>query len=1143
MIARIIEYSVKNKILVLMLAGLVTLLGLWAMKNIRLDAIPDLSDVQVIIVTDYPGQAPQVVDDQITYPLSSAMLSVPGAIAVRGFSMMELSFVYVIFKDGTDIYWARNRILEYLNSVRDRLPAGVEPRLGPDATGVGWIYQYVLHPGYYCPNHSRGIWHDEKKGAWYAARDDAPKNRRARLERVRAFDGPGTCPVDHTPLRPAGKDLAELRSIQDWYMRYPLTSVEGVSEVASIGGFVREYLVILDPNKLLAYNVPLRDVVMAIERSNNDVGGSVMETSENEYMIRSRGYLKGLKDLAGVPVGLGPNGTPVLLGQVATLAIGGESRRGVGEWNGLGEAVGGLIISRFGVNANRTIRDVKTKLADLEDGLPPGVTIKTTYDRSALIERSVGTLRTAVTEELVVVALICVVFLAHAGSAAVAIIVLPVGLLVSILVMQLLGINANIMSLGGLALAVGVMVDSAVVMIENAQKHLSWEADRVARGEPPRPRTEIILEAAREVGPSLFFSMLIITVSFLPIFVLGEQSGRLFKPLAYTKTFAIAAGAILGITIVPVLMAYLIRGRIPREESNPVNRFSDRLYDYSFRRVMRHPKTVLLVVLLLGVSAIYPMKKIGSEFMPPLDEGDLLYMPTTDPSVSVTKAKELLQQTDKLIKTFPEVVSVHGKIGRAETATDPAPLSMLETVVRLEPDHHKWRTRELGHFFSGWPGWLKWPFTKTFWPEGRTITTDELIFGWNDPAGAHHQGLNDAVSFPGVANAWPFPIENRINMLSTGIKTPVGIKLMGADLDVLSDLAEKCAAAIRDVPGTLSAYSERTTGGYYLDIDVRRADAARYGLTTGDVQDVIMTAMGGMNVTATVEGLERYPVNVRYARELRDNVPMLKRTLVATPAGAQIPLAQIADFKINPGPPMIRSENAQRTAWVFVDMTGRDLGGYVKEARRVVEDRVPLPAGYSRVWSGRFEYLAQANARLRLVIPITLALIILLLYISNRSWFRVGVVLLAVPFSLIGAFWFMHLLHYNMSLAVWVGIIALLGVDAETGQVMLLYLDTSFARFRREGRMRNASDLFDAIHDGAVKRIRPKTMTVAVDLIGLMPLLWVTGTGAELTRRLVAPLVGGITVSFLMELLVYPVIFYLAKRRELRREWEGGGGR
>jgi copper/silver efflux system protein len=1143
MIARIIEFSIRNRFLVVLLTAMLIGTGVWATDHVRLDALPDLSDVQVIVVTDYPGQNPQVVEDQVTYPLTTAMLSVPGATVVRGYSMFELSFVYVLFDEGTDIYWARSRVLEYLNFARDRMPQGVQPKLGPDATGVGWVYQYVLYPGYYSPDHPKGIFHDEKEGKWYARPADAPPDRRDHLAKVRAFEKPGTCPLTGKPLVSANQDLAQLRSLQDWYLRYPLTAVEGVSEVAPIGGFVKQYQVVLQPEKMQAYGLSLMEVRQAIERSNNDVGGSVVEMSETEYMVRSRAYLKGLDDLRAVPVKLGQGGTPVRLSDVATLQIGGEARRGVGELDGTGEAVGGVVIARFGENAFKVIQDAKVKLSELEDGLPPGVFVKTTYDRSALIDRSVGTLRTAVAEELIVVAIICLVFLAHVRSAIVAVFVLPVGLLVSILVMNLLGINANIMSLGGLALAIGVMVDSGVVMIENAHKHLERERERVARGETPRKHFEVILAATQEVGPSLFFSLLVITVAFLPIFVLGEQSGRLFKPLAYTKTFAIAAGAILGITIVPVLMVYLIRGRIPSEERNPVNRLSMAAYEPFFRLVMRHPILTLIVVLLLGASTLYPISRIGSEFMPPLDEGDLLYMPTTDPSISITKSKELLQQTDKLIKTFPEVVSVHGKIGRADTATDPAPLSMIETVVQLHTDRDSWRKRQVSYFFSSWPDWLKWPLTHTFWKEERPITTAELKFGWTEPDGTRHPGLNEVVSFPGLANAWPYPVENRLNMLSTGIKTPVGIKVMGEDLQTLSDLAERVASAVRTVPGTLSAYPDRTFGGYYLDFDINREEAARYGLTTGDVQEVIQSAVGGMNVTTTVEGLERYPLNIRYARELRDNTASLEQVLVSTPGGAQFPLKQLATIKINPGPPMIRSENGQRTAWVFVDIAGRDLGGYVKEAKRVVAEQVMLPAGYTTNWSGQFEYLEKANQRLAIVIPVTLVLIVLLLYISNRSWFRVAVILLAVPFSLIGAFWFLWALDYNMSLAVWVGIIALLGVDAETGQVMLLYLDNTFDRFKAEGRMRTVADLYAAIHEGAVKRIRPKTMTVATDMIGLLPLLWATGTGADVTRRLVAPLIGGIAVSFVMELLVYPVVFYLSKRWQLRNELATQHGR
>ncbi len=1081
MIAKVIALAVQQRLAVLLLGGVLALLGVWGYRNIRLDAIPDLSDVQVIVVSEFPGQNPQVVDDQVTYPLSSTLLSVPGATAVRGQSMFELSFVYVLFEDGTDIYWARSRVLEYLNTLRDRLPAGVQPKLGPDATGVGWVYQYAL------------------------------------------------VSQDH--------DLAELRRLQDYYLRYPLTAVEGVSEVASIGGFVKQYQVVLDPHRLHAFGLSIRDVRGAIERSNNDVGGSVVEVSEREYMVRSRGYLQGVPDLEKVGVGVGRMGTPILLRDVAQIVVGGEARRGVGELNGEGEAVGGIVVARFGANAYQVIADVKAKLAELAKGLPAGVTLKATYDRSAVIGRAVGTLRTAVIEELIVVGVICLVFLGHVRSALVALCVLPVGLLASILVMTLLGINANIMSLGGLALAIGVMVDSAVVMVENAHKHVARERERVAAGGAPRRRAEVVLEAACEVGPSLFTSLLVITVAFLPIFVLGGESGRMFEPLAWTKTLAIGAGALLGVTVVPVLMVYLIRGRIPREERNPINRLSEALYEPLFQMTLRHPVVTLLLVALLGASTWYPISRLGAEFMPKLDEGDLLYMPTTAPSVSIAKGKELLQQTDKLIKTFPEVASVHGKIGRADTATDNAPLSMLETVVQLETDRSKWRQRPLERFCSGWPDWLKAPFTHSFWPERRPITVKELQNGWTEPDGTHHAGLDEVVRFPGIANAWPYPIENRINMLSTGIKTPVGIKLFGEDLDVLQELADRTAAAVRGLDGTRSAYPEDNAGGLYLDVDVDREATARLGLTVGDVQDVIQTAVGGLAVTTTVEGLGRYPVALRYARELRDDPPALRQVLIAAKDGALVPLGDLATVSITPGPPMLRSENAVRTAWVYVDIVGRDLGGWVAAAKRAVDERVPLPAGYARTWSGTFEHLHKANERLLLVVPITVFLIVMLLYLGTGSWFRVGVILLAVPFSLIGAFWFLYALDYDLSLAVWVGIIALLGVDAETGQVMLLYLDKAYERAAAAGRLRGKDDLLAAIHEGAVKRIRPKTMTVATDMIGLLPLLWATGTGADVTRRLVAPLIGGISVSFLMELLVYPVVFYLAKSWKLRRTW------
>jgi Cu(I)/Ag(I) efflux system membrane protein CusA/SilA len=1224
-IARLIAFSVRNRFLVALLTAMLVGLGIWSTFHIRLDAIPDLSDVQVIVTTDYPGQNPQVVDDQVTYPLSTALLSVPGAKVVRGYSMFELSFVYVLFEDGTDIYWARSRVLEYLNFARDRLPQGVQPKLGPDATGVGWVYQYVLVPGYYCPDHPQGVWHDAAADRWYADPAQAPQAVQPTLSHVRAFEHPGVCPLDNRPLVSANLDLAQLRSLQDWYLRYPLTAVEGVAEVAPIGGFVKQYQVVLDPERLQAFRLSIRDIRTAIERSNNDVGGSVIERSENEYMVRSRGYLKGLDDLTKVPVGLGDKGTPILLGDIAHLQVGGEPRRGIGEYNGEGEAVGGVVIARFGENAYQVIKDAKAKLAELEPGLPPGVAINATYDRSQLISRSIHTLRRTLIEEIIVVGLVCILFLLHARSELVAVFVVPSSVLVALLVMHLAGINANIMSLGGIAIAIGVVVDSAIVMVENAHKHLDREEERLHAnpGFPQRPRADIILDAAQEVGPSLFFSLLIITVSFLPVFVLGGEAGRLFKPLAFTKTLAMAAAAILSVTIIPVLMVSFITARVlpkawgwPRnllitfaamllpaatifilatgdpdlapyrwwlaagwavlaamllvpqriihEERSPISRVLQWLYEPAFHAAMALRWLVLPLVLVALASTYYPISKLGSEFMPALDEGDLLYMPTADPSISITKSKELLQQTDKLIRTFPEVQSVHGKIGRAETATDPAPLSMIETVVQLQPDRTKWRHRPVHRFFSTWPSWIHDPLAN-LWPESRPITIDELKYGWTDDTAeagrtdsnssslssspltvspSHrltvsppttHAGLNSTVSLPGIANAWPYPIENRINMLATGIKTPVGLKILGPDLKTLSGLAERAAAAVRTVPGTLSAYAERAFGGYYLDIDLDRAAAARYGLTTGDVQDVIQSAIGGVNITTTVEGLERYPVNLRYARELRDDVPALQRVLVTAASGTQIPLGQLATIKISPAPPMIRSENAQRTAWVFVDMSGRDPGGYIHDARRVLAEQLHLPPGYTLLFAGQYEFWEKTIPRLILAGIVTLLIIVVLLYMSARSWFRVTVIMLAVPFSLIGAFWFLYALDYNLSLAVVIGIIALAGLDAETGMVMLLYLDNSFDRAIRDGRMRTRADLYAAVHDGAVKRIRPKAMTVAATFIGLVPLLWATGTGADVMRRLAAPMIGGLLVSFLMELLVYPIIFYTAKSIQLRR--------
>lgn len=1193
MIAKLIEFSVRNRLLVLLLTAALVVAGIWAALNSSIDAIPDLSDVQVIVITDYPGQAPQVVEDQVTYPLTTALAGV-GAKAVRGFSMFETSMVYVIFPDGANLHDARERVLEYLNYAKDRLPAGVEPRLGPDATGVGWVYQYVLYPGYYDADHPRGVWHDEQNDKWYARPADAPAERRETLVKVRGFDRAGASPLTGKPLVSSNQDLASLRSLQDWYLRYPLTSVSGVAEVASIGGFVKEYQVVLKPEKLLAYNLPVKDLMMAVQRSNNDVGGSVIERSETELMVRSRGYLKGLKDLAQVPVGMGKDGTPVRVMDVATLQIAGAERRGIGEWDGQGEAVSGVVIARYGANAFQVIKDAKAKLNELEDGLPPGVTIKTAYDRSQLIERSIHTLRHVLIEEMIVVGLVCILFLLHARSELVAIFVVPTSVLASLLAMHLLGFSANIMSLGGIAIAIGVMVDSAIIMVENAHKHLDRDEERVHAGHAPRPRARIITEAAIEVGPSLFFSLLIITVSFLPVFVYPGEEGRLFRPLALTKTFAMAAAALLSVTIIPVLMVYFISARVlPKqwgrttnllitlaamvvpaaalwfvptllpetehyrwwmvigwaalagmllvpqkiihEEKNPISRGLQKLYEPFFRGAIRFRWPLLILGLLFVASAIWPYRQLGNEFMPPLDEGDLLYMPTTDPNVSVTKARQVLQQTDKLIKTFPEVVSVYGKMGRADSATDPAPLDMVETVVRLNTDPSQWRTRQMHYWFDRFPNWSTWPLHHTFWPERRRLTMNELVNGWDDSSG-HHAGMDAVVRFPGLGNLWPMPIDNRLKMLSTGIKSPVGLKILGPDLATLARLASEAAAILKQsVPGTMDAYPERAFGGYYLDIDVNRATAARYGLTTGDVQDVISTVVGGMKVSTAVEGLERYPINLRYARDLRDDASSLKQVLVPTPSGAQIPLGELAAMQINPGPPMIRSEGGRPETLVYV-VPSRDVGSYVADAQRVITQKLTLPAGYSLSWSGEFERIQETNARLLWAVPLTLLIIAVLLYLATASVFRVLVVMLAVPFSLVGAIWLLWLLGYHLSGAVWVGMIALAGLDAETGLVMLLYLDNSYERFRAEGRMRNKEDLWHAVHDGAVKRIRPKTMTVAAAFIGLVPLLWATGTGADVMRRIAAPMLGGLFTSFLMELLIYPVIFYVAKQIVMRHE-------
>ncbi len=1128
---RVIDGSVRNRGLVLILTAVVVAGGVWALLTTPIDAIPDLSDVQVIVYTEYPGQAPQVVEDQVTYPLTTAMLSVPYAKTVRGYSFFGFSMVYVIFEDGTDLYWARSRVLEYLNFARSRLPEGVTPQLGPDATGVGWVYMYTLSDFLPRAEHLRNLYDADGNGeitrdelpegdgpssdAWLTSlfRGDAepPTDgehaqhaRRFLEDSVRyikqAFDRDGEAGLSWEEVLAAanfsGIDLSTLRSKQDWYLRYELMALPGVSEVATVGGYVRQYQVEVDPEKLRAYGVPLAKVKAAIKRSNTDVGGRLIEMGETEFMIRGKGYIRSLDDLMSIPVGLDASThTPVLLSQVARVQRGPEIRRGVAEMNGEGEVVTGVVIMRFGENALEVIDGVKERLAELNAGLPAGVEVHTSYDRSLLIERAIDTLRNKLLEEMLVVALICIIFLLHFRSALVAIFTIPVGILISFIVMKLMGLNANIMSLGGIAIAIGVMVDASVVMVENLHKHKERDVGL--------SHEEVVLRAAKEVGPALFFSLLIITVSFLPVFTLEQQEGRLFTPLAYTKTFAMAASSLLAVTIVPVLMFFFVRGKVRTEKDNPISRVLIALYRPLLSRALRHPVLVLFGALLIAAGSLWPYTKLGSEFMPPLNEGDLLYMPTTPPGISITKAKELLQQTDKLIAGHPQVEHVLGKVGRAETATDPAPLSMMESTIILAPEET--------------------------WPEGKTI--EDII-----------RELDERVRFPGLTNAWTMPIKTRIDMLATGIKTPVGIKLMGSDLEELNQVGQRIEAVVRGMGDVLSVYSERVTGGNFVDIDIRRDAAGRFGLTVGDVQDVIKTAMGGMNVSWTVEGLERYPINVRYPRELRNDIEALRRVAVTTPLGHTIPLGAIADIKTVKGPPAIKSENARQTAWIFVDLKTSDVGGFVKAAQKVVDAEVSLPEGVSILWSGQFEYMERANKRLALVVPLTLVIILLLLFLHFRNLAETLIVMGTLPFALVGGVWLLYFSGYNLSVAVGVGFIALAGLAAETGVVMLVYLDETFDRWRAEGRLRSLSDLVEIVIEGAVDRVRPKVMTVATTVIGLLPVMFGTETGTRVMKRIAAPMVGGLLSSTVLTLLLIPAVYLLWRRAMLGPELAPAGG-
>ena len=1080
MLQRIIDGALRNKFLVILVTLALLLGGVYAARHIPLDAIPDLSDTQVIIYSQWPGQAPGLVEDQVTYPITTKMLSVPGAKVVRGYSFYGFSFVYVIFADGTDPYWARSRVLEYLSSISSQLPRGVNTSLGPDATGVGWAFMYSLNS--------------------------------------------------------TNRDLAELRSLQDWYLKYQLTSVPGVAEVASVGGFVKQYQVTVDPAKLRAYNLALKDVSTAIERSNGEVGGRSLELAEREFILRVKGYVTNLDDLKKVAVGVGDRGVPILLRDVATVQYGSDMRRGIAEANGQGETVGGIVIVRYGANAYQVIQDVKARLAVAMKALPEDVHVTVNYDRSSLIDRAVETLEGKLVEESIVVALVCAAFLLHLRSALVAIIILPLAVLISLLVMYGQGLSSNIMSLGGIAIAIGAMVDAVIIMIENAHKHLE-------RDQGQKPHWQIIRDAAVEVGPTLFYSLLVITVSFLPVFTLQEQEGRLFKPLAFTKTYSMAAAALLSITLAPILMGWFIRGKIPAEERNPINRLLIWMYHPLIDIVIRWRRTVIalaavsvlwvflpwnrLVVQHLPDSAgglknvavalgkLFPFQNIGSEFMPPLYEGDLLYMPTTFPGISPTKAREVLQVTDRLIKSFPEVAEVFGKAGRAETATDPAPMDMIETTIRLKPES-------------------EWPAVDIQDDDGKVIahrrrTPDELS-----------DAMNNVVQIPGLNNAWTMPIRTRIDMLSTGIKTPVGIKIAGPDLATLERIGTQVEAVVRNVPGTASAFAERVMGGRFIEFEIDRDAIARYGLTVADVQDVLSVALGGMPLTTTVEGLQRYTINLRYDRDFRSDLRALREDIVVpTAAGAQIPLGQLATVKVVDGPMGIKSEGSVPNAWVYVDIRGVDVGTYVQMAMHAVNEsiakgEIQLPAGYNLFWSGQYEYMLRARERLLIVVPLTLLLIMLIIYLNTKSAIKTAIVMLAVPFSLVGAFWAIYLCHYNLSVAVWVGIIALAGLDAETGVVMLLYLDLAYAEWKQKGTFNNAGDLRDAIYHGAVKRVRPKAMTACVIVAGLMPILWSHGAGADVMKRIATPMVGGVITSTIMELAVYPAIYFLWRSRALK---------
>ena len=1074
MIRKIIEFSAHNRILVILLVAVAVVAAVYTLKQIRLDAIPDLSDTQVIVYTRW-DRSPDIIEDQVTYPIITALLGTPKVKAIRGYSDFGFSYVYVIFQDGTDIYWARSRVLEYLSKIQGNLPTGSKTELGPDATGVGWVFQYVL--------------------------------------------------VDKS-----GKhDLAQLRTFQDWYLRYALQSVPGVAEVAGLGGFQKQYQVTIDPNRLQNYKLSLMDVVEAIKKNNNEMGGRLIEWSGTEFMVRGRGYVKSTVELEKVGVKVSEKGTPVLLRDVATVAVGPQIRRGVLDFNGEGDAVGGIVVMRHGENALNVINRVKAKLEDMKASLPEGVEVVTTYDRSELIQKSIDNLKEELLMEMIIVSLVILFFLWHFPSALVPIITIPISVLLSFILMYLWGITSNIMSLAGIAISIGVLVDGAIVEVENAYKKLELWQEGGRKGD----FHQIRLEALLEVGPSVFFSLAVIAVSFLPVFTLVDQEGRLFTPLAYTKTFAIAIAALLAVTLDPAvrmlfarmdpfqikprplawIMNTLFVGKYYAEEKHPISRILFKLYEPPCRFVLRHPKTIIAAALIIVATSVPIYLKLGHEFMPPLNEGTILYMPTTLPGISVTQAQQLMETQDRIFKSFPEVVTVFGKAGRAETSTDPAPFSMMETTIVLKPPS-EWRAKE--RWYSSWaPQWFK-AVLRHIWPD--TMSYEELI-----------NEMDQAIQIPGNTNSWTMPIKGRIDMLTTGVRTPVGIKILGSDLTMIQRTGEAIEKVVKSIPGTRSVYAERAAGGYFVDFTPRRETLARYGLTIDDLQNVIMSAIGGETISTTIEGRERYTINLRYPRDLRANLDQLQRVLVTTKNGIQVPMALLADITLTAGPSMIRDENGMLAGYVFVDIAGRDVGSYVDEAKKTVFQNVTLPTGYSLIWSGQYENMLRVRERLKVVVPVTIFLIFLLLYMNTKSAFKATVVMLAVPFSVVGAVWLMYVLDYNVSIAAWVGMIALMGLDAETGVFMLLFLDLSYEEARKGGRLRNLSDLHEAIIHGAVKRIRPKMMTVGAAAMGLMPIMWSIGTGADVMKRVAAPMVGGLFTSFVMELLVYPAIYLLWK--------------